>query len=225
MIKRDLKICFLGGTHAAIYLAIGARSRGHETVSRPQDADLVFVSMDTPTYANGRRDMGPVVKLIEATDDLKTTVVVTSACEPGFIRSLRRPRLIHQSETLRIKDAEERARNPKMMIVGTDHPAMALPAVYLAYLMSFRCPILRMTWEEAEFAKVAINSFLAAQVDTTNRLATAAAQCGAQWAVIAEVLRFDARIGPHCYLSPGRWQNSPHLLRDAVTLAHIMGES
>ena len=78
-----------------------------------------------------------------------------------------------------------------------------------------------MSWEDAEFAKIAINMFLASQVDTTNRLAAAAAKVSADWGKIAVVLAHDQRIGPHAYLTPGRWQDSLHLLRDAVTLEEI----
>jgi UDPglucose 6-dehydrogenase len=78
-----------------------------------------------------------------------------------------------------------------------------------------------MTWEDAEFTKIAINTFLAAQVDTTNRLAAAAKMVGANWGAIACALRYDARIGPKAYLQPGRWEDSRHLMRDHVTLCEI----
>jgi UDPglucose 6-dehydrogenase len=98
-----------------------------------------------------------------------------------------------------------------------------LPTVYASYLASFGCPILRVTWEEAELSKIAVNTFLASQVETTNRLAAAAKKVGARWERVAEALRLDARIGPKAYLNPGRWQDSRHLLRDSITLREIEG--
>ena len=92
---------------------------------------------------------------------------------------------------------------------------------YADYLMAFQCPVLRMTWEEAEFSKIAVNMALAAQVDYTNRLSAAAAKVGVKWENVAKALKLDSRIGPRAYLVPGRWQNSPHLLRDAMTLSEI----
>ena len=143
-------------------------------------------------------------------------IVLTSQVPPGFTRSIGIQ--WHQAETLRIKDAFERAFYPEMFIVGGDGE---IPAAYREYLEAFNCPILRMSLEEAEFSKIAINTFLAAQVDTTNRLAKAAEKVGAKWERIAEVLRHDGRIGRHAYLEPGRWEDSPHLLRDAATLREL----
>jgi UDP-glucose 6-dehydrogenase len=78
-----------------------------------------------------------------------------------------------------------------------------------------------MSWEEAEFSKIAVNMFLASQVDTTNRLAKVAWEVGADWDEIRKCLELDKRIGREAYLAPGRWQDSKHLLRDAVTLKEI----
>jgi UDPglucose 6-dehydrogenase len=76
-------------------------------------------------------------------------------------------------------------------------------------------------YETAEFSKIAINMWLAAQVDCTNRLSAAAAKVGADWETVAKAMRLDPRIGPEAYLVPGRWQDSLHLLRDHVTLTEI----
>ena len=78
-----------------------------------------------------------------------------------------------------------------------------------------------MPQANAEFAKIAINYFLAKQVDTTNELAERAALCGADWGRVARALRNDSRIGKFAYLTPGDWKKSIHLLRDYVTLNEI----
>ena len=75
-----------------------------------------------------------------------------------------------------------------------------------------------MTWEEAEFSKIAVNMALAAQVDYANRMSKYAEHYGADWKVVCRSLRLDKRIGPEAYLTPGRWQDSKHLLRDFYTL-------
>lgn len=217
-----MKLAFLGTSHAARHLSAAAMEKGFE-LSAPSDADLVFVSEDTPTDGDGRRNLDIIIDLIalaraQCAND--APVVLTSAVPPGFTRALGID-IWHQSETLRIKDAAERARNPEMLIVGYRDEHAPIPMAYWMYLCAFGCPILRMTLEEAEFAKVAINCTLAAQVDNTNRLARAAEKVGARWPVIADVLRHDSRIGPRAYLEPGDWRKSPHLLRDSVTLQII----
>jgi UDPglucose 6-dehydrogenase len=217
-----LKLCFLGTSHAAQHLSQAAKEKGFELVAQ-EEADLVFISEDTPTDAQGNRDLGVIRALVKRARKTAVPIVLTSAVPPGFTRSLGFE-LWHQSETLRIKDAVERARKPEMLIVGEKEPGKGfanLPAPYVRYLLSFKCPVLRMTWEEAEFAKIAINMTLASQVENTNRLAKAASKVGVRWDVIAEVLKNDSRIGPKSYLQPGDWRESPHLLRDWKTLEAI----
>lgn len=215
-----MKLCFLGTSHAAQHLSRAAVEKGFELCAILRDADLVFVSEDTSTNASGQRDMRQILELLTIARRHDAPIVLTSAVDPGFTRSLGFD-LIHQAETLRIKDAEERARNPEMLIVGVRETSLPLPHEYWTYLKAFDAPVFKVTWEEAEFAKVAINCFLAAQVDCTNRLAAAAEKVGARWPLIAEILRTDGRIGRLAYLEPGRWQDSRHLVRDMVTLASL----
>lgn len=216
-----VRIAFLGTSHAAQHLSAAAREKGF-TITRPQDedADLVFVSEDTPTDVDGRRNLDVIRDLVLRAKTICAPIVLTSAVPPGFTRSLGF-RLWHQAETLRILDAEERARNPERLIVGCPE-GVAVPPAYLEYLLAFACPILFMSWEEAEFSKVAVNAFLVSQVETTNTLAAAAKNAGADWKVVAKALRLDARIGPKAYLEPGRWQDSRHLMRDWKTLREIL---
>lgn len=208
-------ISFLGSSHAAHHLALAAVKRGNLITFNRAQADVLFVSEDTPTGQDGERDLRPIYELIDVAAKYMKPIVLTSQVPPGFTRSLGLPMIHHQAETLRIKDAEDRAFLPDYIAVGGDddfHP------VYTKYLYSFGCPVLRMSFEEAEFSKIAVNMFLAAQVDAANRLAEAAKKYGAEWDRVKHALALDKRIGPHAYLTPGRWQDSKHLLRDWHTL-------
>jgi UDP-glucose 6-dehydrogenase len=215
-----LKICFLGTSHAAQHLSRAAEEKGF-TLTKPHEPhDLTFVSEDTPTDENGVRDLETIRAMVFQALTHGTPVILTSAVPPGFTRSLGFD-LIHQAETLRIRDAEERARKPEMLIVGQREASLPLPHAYWTYLKAFNAPVFKVRWEEAEFAKVAINCTLASQVENTNRLAKAAEKVGARWSVIAEILKTDSRIGQKSYLEPGRWQDSRHLVRDMRTLAEL----
>lgn len=216
-----MRIAFIGTSHAAQHLSTAARLKGFEIVA-PGDGDLTFVSEDTPTDEWGRRDLGVIRELVAEARKHDAPVILTSAVPPGFTRSLGF-RLWHQAETLRMRDAAERALNPEMLIIGADDPGLPLPEPYDTYLRAFRCPRLVMKWEEAEFAKLAINCYLAAQVACTTDLAAAAKKVGASWRAIQDVLRRDSRIGHHAYLEPGDWQRSRHLVRDMRTLLEISG--
>lgn len=217
-----MKIYFLGTSHAVQHMRDAAQWRGFELAAIPEAADLVFVSHDTPTDEQGYRDLDTIYRLLEAAESsAHCPIILTSAVPPGWCRE--NAVQFHQLEMLRIGHETQRARHPEQLIVGSPTGRDPLPAAYEQYLRAWDCPILRMTYEEAELAKIAINMFLAAQVDTTNRLAAAALKVGARWDEITRALTHDRRIGPHAYLTPGRWQDSPHLLRDAVTLAEIEG--
>lgn len=220
-------ICFVGNSHAPRTLREAAIAKRLQITNDLTEADLIFVSEDTPTDAEGHRDLWPIRLLIEQADAARrdgVPIVITSQVPPGFTRSLRERDLYCMAETLRIKDAMERALAPEQFIVGVSDPSShKIPLVLLNYMWGHQeARVLVMSYEEAEFAKIAINMFLAAQVDTTNRLAAAAAKVGARWSAVADALMCDRRIGPHAYLTPGRWQDSTHLLRDHVTLEAIL---
>lgn len=217
-------LCFEGSGLSARTLAWAAAQKGFEITSEPSIAELVFVSEDTPTHTNGFRELGGIRRLVEqAWYNCFCPVILTSQVPPGFTRMLGLP-IYHQAETLRVIDAKERALYPEQHIVGCADPKAPLPEAYADYLDSFTCPVLKMTYEEAEFTKIAINMTLAGQVDTTNKLARAATLAGVDWETVVAALKLDGRIGPKAYLKPGHWQDSPHLLRDSVTLEAILSE-
>ncbi len=217
-------IAFLGTSHAAEHLYEAARQKGVALTTDPKRADLIFVSEDTPTDERGNRFLAPITNLLREAAGYGVPIVLTSQVPPGFTRATGLPEIYHQAETLRIKDAMERALAPDYIAIGclTCQSYGLLPAAYREYLEAFACPVQIMTFEEAEFSKIAVNMFLAAQVDITNKLAVAAKRSDAYWPRVAKVLALDKRIGPDAYLTPGRWQDSLHLLRDHVTLEEIL---
>jgi UDP-glucose 6-dehydrogenase len=212
-------IHFLGNSFAANHLREAARKRGCKLTEQIKEASLVFVSEDTPTDPDGRRHLDLIRKLVghAVRHTRGVPIVLTSQVPVGFTRSLEILDIYHQAETLRIKDAEQRALNPEQIIVGTTGLPHAVPKEYLDYLARFQCPIFWMKWEEAEFSKIAINITLVSQVENTNRLAEYAKKYELRWDVVKQALENDRRIGPYSYLEPGRWQDSKHLLRDWVT--------
>ena len=218
-------ICFLGTSHAAEHLRNAAYDKGCKITHNAEAADLIFVSEDTPTDDDGHRNLNPIRALVDRAYATGKPIVLTSQVPPGFTRSPIETRpyihIYYQAETLRIKDAEERARNPEYIVIGCSDEIQRLPLTYREYLSHFSCPFRMMKYEEAEFSKIAINMMLAAQVDATNKLSQAAERVGASWEIVASILQMDKRIGPFAYLEPGRWQDSKHLLRDHITLEEI----
>lgn len=208
-------IHFIGTSFAARHLKAAAIARGVQITELLEDASLIFVSEDTPTNEKGERDLDLIRQLLLFANG--RPIVLTSQVPVGFTRSLGNDSIYHQAETLRIKDAEERALNPEQIIVGHSVKAKPVPPEYMHYLQAFKCPVHWMSWEEAEFSKIAINMTLISQVKNTNKLHAYAESKGLRWEKIQEVLETDQRIGKKSYLTPGCWQDSPHLLRDWVT--------
>lgn len=208
-------IHFLGSSFAPQHLKTAAIKKGIPVTDYIDHADLIFVSEDAPVAPDGSRDLSRIRDLVEIARATRQPIVLTSQVIPGFTRSLDIEKIWHQAETLRIKDATVRAMNPDYIAVGGDSN---IPRVYADYLIAFGCPVLRMTWESAEMSKIAVNMMLAAQVDYTNMMSEACRKAGARWSDISKALHLDKRIGPEAYLTPGRWQDSLHLLRDWHTL-------
>jgi UDPglucose 6-dehydrogenase len=221
------KLCFLGGSHAGQTLCEAARRKGFQVLDQPEGANLVFVSLDTPTDERGNRYLGPVEKLFSYALSLMKPVVLTSQVPPGFTRAHCQggSLVYHQAETLRMDDALPRAMYPDMLIVGCAHHDSVIWPTYREYLEAFDAPILKMSYEDAEMTKMAINYSLAMQVETANFLSGIAKKAGADWGRISRALRHDSRIGKYAYTSPGEWKNSLHLLRDYITLQELHARS
>ena len=217
-------IYFIGKSHAAVHFKLSAEIRGFEITEDVKKAKLIIVCEDAPIGKNGKRNLRPIRKLVKEALSYEKPVILTSQVPPGFCRGYDCRRLYHQSETLRIKDALVRAVFPEQIIMGVEQNVLDLDYIHAEvkkWCKGFNCIVHWLSYEEAEFSKIAINMTLASQVDNTNRLAKAAEKVGAQWVAIKNILSHDKRIGPHSYLTPGRWQDSQHLLRDAVTLKEI----
>ena len=218
-------IFFVGDSFAPKHLREAAIKRGLTLAPNLHRAQLVFVSQDTEIADYGNRILDPIRDLVaETREKTNGVMVLSSQVPPGFTRALRMD-IYHMAETLRVKDAAKRAYSPEQFIIGCKDPKETLPQVLLNYLDAFKCPIHQVSWETAEFSKIAINMTLAAQVDNTNRLAEACRRLNIKWEQVADILKHDNRIGPDSYLVPGDWRKSKHILRDAHTLADLVPEA
>jgi UDPglucose 6-dehydrogenase len=212
---------------------IGRNTSRLEFTSNPADlgsCDIVYVSSDVPTDEQGRSDLTSVRELLaaaEASAPTGATLAILSQVPPGFTREspCAKRRLFYQVETLVFGRAVERALHPERFIVGCDDPARELPDPYRIVLERYGCPILRMGYESAELAKIAINVCLAATVSATNTLAELCERVGATWGEIAPALRLDRRIGEHAYLDPGLGIAGGNLERDLATVIRLAEEA
>ncbi len=199
--------------------------------SNPADleaCEVIFISLDLPTDEEGNADVVPFdFYLSEAAVRAPhgATLVVLSQVRPGTTRNWAQRlaeecpdvKLYYQAETLVIGSAVQRALQPERFILGCADSKEPLARTYVKLLESFDCPILPMSYESAELAKIAINVYLASSVSVTNTLAELCEAIGADWNEITPALRLDRRIGPHAYLSPGPGITGGNLERDLAS--------
>ena len=207
-----------------------SRLKYSSSVSDLSACAVVYISCDVITDLENRSDTAPLTELTRTVVTHMSegsTLVLLSQVNPGFTRNLaktlsetlvqKRIALHYQVETLIFGRAVERAMHPERTMIGCADPAADIPPLLEKYLDSFNCPVIRMRYESAELAKIAINFFLVASVTTTNTLAELCEKMGADWSEIVPALRLDARIGKHAYLTPGLGVSGRNLDRDLVT--------
>ena len=130
-------------------------------------------------------------------------------------------KLFYQVETLIFGQAIRRALNPERLIIGCNHQSDSISKEYLRYIKNFNCPIIKMNYESAELAKIAINIFLASSVTTTNVLAEMCSKLNANWQEILPALNLDKRIGKFAYLKPGLGISGGNIERDISVIKNL----
>lgn len=204
----------IGNGHLAEHFVWAANQKGFVATSA-RHADIVYIAPDRPEH-NPRHSVDYALK------EMRKDAVLVIHCQvvPGFTRKINWPKqqLYYHVETLKVNnEAKERALNPERIIIGcTDASNPFIEYKLLGFLQSFNCPILPMSYESAELAKIAINIYLASQIETSNKLSKIAEKIGANWNDIIPALQYDKRIGQYAYLKPGEF--GKHLQRDIDTI-------
>jgi UDPglucose 6-dehydrogenase len=196
------------------------------------DADIVWITFDTPVDAEDRADVKWVLdQVTRAFPHLKSGALVLSSSQlpVGSVAALERAwqavargrttSFACAPENLRLGHAIDVFTKPDRVVVGTRTEADR------ARLSLLYAPITdRVEWmsvESAEMTKHAINAFLATSVTFINELATLCEQVGADAGEVERGLKTEARIGPKAYLSPGGAFAGGTLARDIVFLSQL----
>ncbi|MEI9987039.1 MAG: hypothetical protein WDN69_30090 [Aliidongia sp.] len=195
-------------------LAAGRLSFGTDPAA-VSEADLVWVTFDTPVDEEDRADAGGVVTAVESLFPLlkEGAVVLISAQVPvGTTRILaaaspRSTPADASASPIRRKISGS-ARRSKCSSIRADH--RRLRRCHDPRRAGARAGALcdRLIWvsiESAEVAKHGVNAFLAVSVTFMNELATLCEQVGADAAEVEQALRSEPRIGaPRLYPSRRR---------------------
>lgn len=192
------------------------------------EADVVWVTFDTPVNQQDEADAGLVRREVERllpSARPGARLLVSSQVPVGFTRGLREHAagrglgLAYSPENLRLGKAIESFRRQARIVVGTETGA---PDDTLAALLSpLTEEILWMTLESAEMSKHALNAFLATSVAFINELARIGEVHGADARDVERALKSEPRIGPRAYLSPGPAFAGGTLARDLRSLERL----
>jgi len=200
------------------------------------EAEIIWVTFDTPVDDNDRADTDFVLRQMEGLlpyvshDSL---IMISSQLPIGSTRYLiqlcnkkygeKNISFSYSPENLRLGKAIEVFTKPDRVIIGVqsekDKPRIE------KMLEKFTSNIIWMSIESAEMTKHALNAFLATSVVFINELATICEQVGADAKEVERGLKSEVRIGPRAYLSPGNAFAGGTLARDIVYLINAGNKS
>jgi UDPglucose 6-dehydrogenase len=196
------------------------------------DADLVWITFDTPVDDEDRADVSFVVnRVCSLFPYLRdgTVVLVSSQLPVGTIADIekkfaavangRNVAFACSPENLRLGKAIQVFRHPERVIIGSRGGSEK--AVLSAVFSPFSDNLIWVSVEAAELTKHAINAFLATCVTFINEIATLGEKVGADAREVERALRSEPRIGQNAYIRPGAAFAGGTLARDVTFLGEI----
>lgn len=213
-------------------LASGNLSFSTDAKAALAQAELVWVTFDTPVDDEDRADVEQVTRQIEATFPVLAegaVLLISSQLPVGTARrladSFRRLRpeagvsFAVSPENLRLGKAIEAFMKPERIVIGLGD-ARTRP-ILEPLLKPLTANVLWMRVESAEMVKHALNAFLAASVTFINEIASLGEALGADAGEVEAALRAEPRIGAKAYIRPGSAFAGGTLARDVATLGGL----
>ena len=194
------------------------------------DADLLWVTYDTPVDDDDNPDVSPVLAGIDRCLPFlppHAPVLISAQVPAGTCRLLERKypgrQFAYSPENLRLGKAIEIFLHQDRIVLGT-RPDGDVGKCLADLLGNFSSNLLQVRTESAEMIKHGINSFLALSITFMNEVARICEHVGADAREVERGLKSETRIGPKAYLSPGGPFAGGTLARDVVTLNHLASQ-
>lgn len=210
-------------------VAAGTLVIASDLATAVHDADIIWVTFDTPVDVADRADVESVVRHVHAAlphakDGALVLIssqlpVGTSARierEAANVAPGRRASVACCPENLRLGKAIDLFMHPDRVVAGVRDQADREAIARLFAPITSR--IEWMSVESAEMTKHAINAYLATSVAFINEIAVICERSGADAKEVERGLKTDSRIGPGAYLSPGGAFAGGTLARDLALL-------
>lgn len=187
-------------------------------------SDIAFIVVPTPSLADGSFDdrfVREAMKQISA--EVKSgpkVAVVCSTVMPGTCRAITmnmpsQLSLVYSPEFIAIGSVIHDMRNPDLVLIGhEDEDAAKAVEDVLARVWSSTPQVRKMSFVNAELAKLAVNSYVTMKISFANELAAICEDYRyADARVVLDAIGQDTRIGPK-YLKPGTAFGGPCFPRD-----------
>ncbi len=199
-------------------------------VEAVETAELVFLTVPTPSASNGSADLTVLNAVVdELAPHLGDKILVLKSTVPVGTNRDVTARLrtagclapvVSNPEFLREGTALADFLHPDHIVVGSDD-ADAVKRV--AELFDQGCPVTMTDPMSAELVKYATNAYLATRVMMANSFADLCEAPGADIDAVTASLGRDHRIGPH-FLQPGPGFGGSCFPKDARALLDLAGE-
>jgi len=186
------------------------------------NSKIIFLAKDLETDKLNNSNLSKIKQLLKKIRIYKNRkiLVIMSQVPVTFCRNLNwnKKNLYHYVETLIFGQGVNRAIKPDRIIIGKYSENQKINPYFKKFLMSYKCPLIEMNFEESELTKAYINIYLASQVTTTNYLNELSSKFGANWTKIKSALVLDKRISKNSYLNPGLGISGGNIERDLVSI-------
>jgi UDPglucose 6-dehydrogenase len=197
-----------------------------------RDAEIIWVTFDTPVDADDCADVDTVINsVVDSFPHLAdgAVVLVSSQLPVGSVRRLESAWQQHATgrhvsfaaspENLRLGKAIDVFTRPDRVVIGVRSEAdrRRLAELFAPITSSIEW----VSVESAEMTKHAVNAFLAMSVAYINELAGLCERVGADAKEVERGLKTEQRIGPRAYLSPGGAFAGGTLARDVRFLREL----
>jgi len=195
-------------------------------------ADIVFISVNTPSGSEGEADLKytraaaqSIAKQINRHTIIvnKSTVpigtgdwvadIATNHIKPGYSFAM-----VSNPEFLREGSAIADFMHPDRVVLGSTDQSSAEKVSEL--YRPLNCPVLVTDLRTAEMIKYASNAFLAAKISFINEIASICERLGADVKTVSRGMGLDKRIGPS-FLDAGLGFGGSCFPKDVRALAHM----
>jgi UDPglucose 6-dehydrogenase len=204
-------------------------------------ADVVFISVGTPTNADGSPNLsyvqaaaasvashatGPVVVAEKSTVPVRTGERIRHALtlQARAIGSSIHHDVVSNPEFLREGTAVEDTLRPDRIVVGADseRAQAIMREVYAPLLARHECPYVATDVRTAELIKHSSNAFLATKISFINAVARICELAGADVQTVADAMGHDQRIG-RAFLNAGLGYGGSCLVGEETVLVRRDG--